>query len=115
MTLSPRHRTGRGLIALLLAILCLQAMPARPLQPMLERGPVFSAATYEVTLPPQREGVVRLQALAVRPGGFLPIVEHDGAHVAMPADPWPAHRATGPPLTPPPRSIASPREPPLPA
>jgi len=45
----------QALIALLLAILFAQAVPAHEITLERSRGPVFSAATVEVTLPPRKD------------------------------------------------------------
>ena len=56
----------RVFAALLLAVLCAQALPHQPISLDRGRGPVFSAATAEVTLPP-REGEAGLVCTVAAP------------------------------------------------
>jgi len=103
--------------ALLLAVLCTQAVPHQPISLDRGRGPVFSAATAEVTLPP-REGEAGLVCTVAAPcpntyaalARTLPALALD-ARPILPQR-WAAHRVRGPPLRPPPQSIADPRGPP---
>ena len=103
--------------ALLLAVLCAQALPHQPISPDRGRGAVFSAATADVTLPPGEGETAQVCTLAapcpdkrLADAAALPPL----ALAAAPATPqrWAAHRVRGPPLRPPPRSIVDPRGPP---
>ncbi len=107
----------QALIALLLAILFAQAVPAHEITLDRSRGPVFSAATVEVTLPPRKDdaGLDCLVAVpdphrAVLPGIRVPAAFDPQVDAHRPV--WPTKSARGPPLRPPPRSLAAPREPP---
>ena len=91
--------------ALLLAVLCAQALPHQPI------------STADVTLPPGEGETAQVCTLAapcpdkrLADAAALPRL----ALAAAPATPqrWAAHRVRGPPLRPPPRSIADPRGPP---
>ena len=107
----------RVFAALLLAVLCAQALPHQPISLDRGRGPVFSAATAEVTLPP-REGEAGLVCTVVapcpdeRPAATTQLALVAAAAVPGMGERWAAHRVRGPPLRPPPRSIAAPRGPP---
>lgn len=110
----------RALIALLLAVLFAQAVPAHPITLDRGRGPVFSAATVEVTLPPRKDDAdldCLVAAPDPQPSAFLESIS--GPLLRPRADVrqhvWPTRQARGPPLRPPPRSLAAPREPPLPS
>ena len=107
----------QALIALLLAILFAQAVPAHEITLERSRGPVFSAATVEVTLPPRKDDA-GLDCLVAAPdpheadfqqARFAPVLRPQ-LDVHRPV--WPTKSARGPPLRPPPRSLAAPREPP---
>lgn len=107
----------RALIALLLVILFVQAVPAHPITLDRSRGPVFSAATFEVTLPP-REDEASVESLTaapdsdkgfILPSAFVPaLCSQAGAHQHV----WPTEKARGPPSRPPLRLFAAPRAPP---
>lgn len=107
----------RALVVLLLAVLFVQAVPSQPISLERGRGPVFSAATAEVTLPPREDELAEVCTLAA-PCPDPALLASSAAIPALPnlrhlsGQHWPAHPQTGPPLRPPPRSIASPREPP---
>ncbi|QYJ07068.1 hypothetical protein [Qipengyuania flava] len=116
--LAALHRWPlRVFAALLLAVLCAQALPYQPISLDRGRGPVFSAATAEVTLPPREDEAELVCTLAApcpdeRPSaaGQLPVIA--AAVIPGMRERWAAHRVRGPPLRPPPRSIAAPRGPP---
>tara|TARA_R110000751_G_scaffold2018_5_gene8186 strand:- start:117061 stop:117423 length:363 start_codon:yes stop_codon:yes gene_type:complete len=107
----------RACAALLLAVLCAQALPHQPISLDRGRGPVFSAATAEVTLPP-REGEAGLVCTVAAPcPKTYAALAQTRPPLALDAQPilpqrWAAHRVRGPPLRPPPQSIADPRGPP---
>lgn len=108
----------RTLIVLLLAVLFVQAIPSQPISFDRGRGPVFSAATAEVTLPPRKDEQAEVCTIAA-PCPDLALLSSTAAIPALqrlaflPGHGWPAHPQTGPPLQPPPRSLPSPREPPF--
>jgi len=116
---SSTNRSGiRALIALLLAVLFAQAVPAHPITLDRSRGPVFSAATVEVTLPPRKDDADLDCLVAVpdpQPSAFLESISGPllCPRVDVHRPVWPTKQARGPPLRPPPRSLAAPREPPL--
>lgn len=108
---------ARPLIALLLAILFAQAVPSQPISLDRGRGPVFSAATAEVTLPPREDEAALVRTVSIpAPDKVLPVDNTPALKAArvakLPQKTWPTNRQRGPPLKPPPRSIAAPREPP---
>jgi len=108
---------ARPLVALLLAVLFAHAIPSQPISLDRGRGPVFSAATAEVTLPPREDnsGIVCTvtQPCPDKTAPFTNILTPKASlHAGLQQKPWPAHGPRAPPLKPPPRSLASPREPP---
>ncbi|MGN6500948.1 MAG: hypothetical protein ACTHKM_12470 [Tsuneonella sp.] len=113
MLLHSRLPFLRWFAAALLAIIAMQALPAQAIPPALDRGPAFSASSIEVALAPRREvrADVRIAPVPLPPRPFVePLLP---AELSLRAEPWRAHRQQAPPATPPRRSIASPREPPL--
>ena len=117
MLASLNRSRARFFVALLLAILFAQAVPAAPISLDRGRGSVFSAATAEVTLP-ARESDKAVPCAVASPCPDKAILEGEAGfpaladRVAPAAFVWPANRQRGPPPGPPPRSIAAPREPP---
>tara|TARA_R100000049_G_C1945528_1_gene90557 strand:- start:370 stop:705 length:336 start_codon:yes stop_codon:yes gene_type:complete len=107
----------RALIALLLTILFAQAVPAHEITLDRTRGSVFSAATVEVTLPPRKDDA-SLECIVAAPSPAKAVFQPCDVAPALRAQVdvhqhvWPMERARGPPLRPPPRSLAAPREPP---
>lgn len=118
MPLSLNRIPLRAVILLLLAVLFVQAIPSQPISLERGRGPVFSAATAEVTLPPRKDDQAEVCTIAA-PCPDLALLASSAALPSLqnleflPGDDWPAHPQTGPPLQPPPRSLPSPREPPF--
>jgi hypothetical protein len=108
----------RAFIVLLLAVLFVQAIPSKPISLERGRGPVFSAATAEVTLPPRKDERAEVCTIAA-PCPDLALLADMVAIPALPSlaflpgHDWPAHPQTGPPLQPPQRSLPAPREPPF--
>jgi len=110
-------RTGfqhwvRHLIALLLAVIALQAVPAGAMTQFQDRGPAFSATSSEVSLAPRREAVAECR-LAPVPLLLVP-ASIDVPYSAMrPAlYDWPQFDARAPPYRWPLSRDRSPRGPP---
>lgn len=106
----------RALALALLAVVALQAAPARPLALDLDRGPAFSAGSAEVALVAQREPTAEIRPLQL-PALPQPVVRPRQARfaAALPALPRPGERQTGPPAADPRPPQASPRAPPHPS
>lgn len=118
MTRSFTRLHLRALVALLLAILFAQALPSQAIPLDRGRGPVFSAATVEVTLPPREDEAGNVCTLGapcreLALDSETPILSPRSATESDRTPVWPDNRQRGPPLRPPPRSLASPREPPF--
>jgi hypothetical protein len=117
MLVSLNRSPTRSLVALLLAILFAQAVPSQPISLDRGRGPVFSAATAEVTLPPREEeaGLVCSVSLPCPDDGAFAasaLVSEVVIRDDMQSQVWPDNRQRGPPPRPPSRSTPAPREPP---
>lgn len=117
MPLSLNRIPLRTFIVLLLAVLFVQAIPSQPISLERGRGPVFSAATAEVTLPPRKDESAAVCTQIVPCPDYslqasLAAVPPLAGQIDIASHAWPAISQTGPPQRPPPRSFASPREPP---
>lgn len=104
---------GPLMAALLMAMIAIEATPAAPVSHTLDRGPAFSASSFEVALAPRRTvtGEIRLAPAPLPERG--PQQPALSKAPVLPEPAWEAHRQTGPPLPVPRRTLASPREPPL--
>jgi hypothetical protein len=104
----------RVLIALMLAVIGLQATPAQPLPNRPIHGSAFSASTADTALPVTREWAKELKVAAIAPPARPSAPTPALAAAAIPAQVWPDNRQTGPPLRErPPRGTRSPRAPPF--
>ena len=103
--------------AAMLAVIGLQAIPTTALPTHVTHGSAFSASTQELSLGARRVEAGEVQvAPQPQPLPHLPALPVERLLVAAEsADPWPAHRQTGPPARPIPLyGGATPRAPPVP-
>jgi hypothetical protein len=87
-------------LAVLLAAIGIQAIPAHALPMRPDHGSAFSASSEEVSLSARRAGVGEIRLAPMPLPAPRPEVVAEAAVVGAPEAPWPATYATGPPLRP---------------